>query len=510
MNTKFIEYIYDFKDLAIKSLGIKFERDLIEYKLLNERFKVIQHELEEILNSIESKNYTAEEKLNLIVDNKKIHYSRNSVFNEIFFLQDLVVVYYAIIKFKENRNISLKWLYRVANSNKRNNLAKFLACFFYNFLKSQDYNNEGRFKMALEILEGEYCYSFTEFLNFEIKVGDILQSILVLKVLQVLKLLGLDPNFRHERKVAHYTSIKVANDLLFMKDSRIRINSTEFMNDKTEGTLLNMYLDLPLNTNEQRLNFNFLTSYTFNHNHLNQFRLYGKTNQKEGSGISLVLSTDFFSLINVSLKQKIKELIAFPKQDVETCRTLFRFNKLPIFRCCYLDPKSGYLELAKRSKLSFYKEFKDDGLDVNSINDKWHQYISKIEADEASIRKVLEELKRYVGALTGRSNYKTFKPIDKLLNLVNFLFKHAAFKEEEECRVIYCTEIGDIRINNIFDGNNVIAYTFVNYDIALDNYWRNIYIGPASFQYLTYFKKELYDHNMDNIKVRLSDHPLRS
>ncbi|WP_110974959.1 hypothetical protein [Acinetobacter sp. WCHAc060042] len=508
MNTEFIDDILSLKKWAILSLESKFEKDWVDPKVLEHKYNFIKSELQKLLNLIESKNYSAEEKIELIENKKEFSYGKNSIFNEYSFFMRLVTTYYSIIQYKENREKALKLLHKNFIFPDRNNLAKFLSSFFFHFLNREDFLDESKHKIGLEILKEEYSYSFSEFLNFDIKQGDILQSLLVLRVLQILRLLGLSPDFSYERKVAHYTSIAVANDLLFKSKARLRINSTEFMNDRTEGKLLDTYLNLNPSIDSESLNF--LTSYTFNHNHLNQFRLYGKTNQKEGSGVSLVLITDLFGLVNTSLAAQIQEFIRFSELEEIRCKEFFRFNKLPIFRCCYLDPNSDYLELAKRSKLSFYKELTADGWSASSIELEWKKYNKTIENNELNVKRLLRELKEYIKVITNNQSSKMYSPIGSLLSLVSFLFKHAAFKEEEECRVIYCTDISDTRIKNIFDINNLLTYTFVNYDIELKSYWKNIYIGPASFQYLSYFKKALYDHNMQDVRVSLSDHPLRS
>jgi protein O-GlcNAc transferase len=65
------------------------------------------------------------------------------------------------------------------------------------------------------------------------------------------------------------------------------------MNDPKEGLLINELLNLDNKIPVQELAF--ISCFTLHHDSLNQFRLYGKEENKEASGLSLVLSKYFFS-----------------------------------------------------------------------------------------------------------------------------------------------------------------------------------------------------------------------
>ena len=174
MNTEFIDDILSLKKWAILSLESKFEEDWVEPKVLEHKYNFIKSELLKVLMKIEGKNYKIEEKIDLIENKKEFHYGNNSIFNEYFFFTRLVTTYYAIIAHKSNREESLKILYKNFTFPDRNNLAKFLSSFFFHFLKAEDYLDESKLKLSLEILRDDYSYSFTEFLNFDIKKDDIL------------------------------------------------------------------------------------------------------------------------------------------------------------------------------------------------------------------------------------------------------------------------------------------------------------------------------------------------
>lgn len=104
-------------------------------------------------------------------------------------------------------------------------------------------------------------------------------------------------NFKseYERKLAHYTTTDVTNILLTNKP--FRLNNIYNMNDPTEGEILSQYFKFKIDFNNDYKDVNytpFVGCFTLNHDSLNQFRLYGKSAQKEVTGISLVFNKIFF------------------------------------------------------------------------------------------------------------------------------------------------------------------------------------------------------------------------
>ena len=125
-----------------------------------------------------------------------------------------------------------------------------------------------------------------------------------------------------ERAFAHYTKADSAVNLLKNKDKEeesqekkkeepnkvekewnFRMASVEQLNDPTEGQVLFEFLN---NYSEQLKQQNiiiekpaeqaiFTACFTFNHDSLNQFRLYGKKQNQEATGVSLVFKPSFFS-----------------------------------------------------------------------------------------------------------------------------------------------------------------------------------------------------------------------
>ena len=101
-----------------------------------------------------------------------------------------------------------------------------------------------------------------------------------------------------ESKVAHYSRASTAFSL-FGDDknpSNFRLSTIHGVNDPTEGLVLGQYWDqqgIPetIHTNNTAT---FISCFTFNHDSLNQFRLYGKENGQEATGVSLVFKKEFF------------------------------------------------------------------------------------------------------------------------------------------------------------------------------------------------------------------------
>ena len=116
---------------------------------------------------------------------------------------------------------------------------------------------------------------------------------------KVREFLQIIPEF--ELKVAHYTRPQIAFDLFGdekndKKPSNFRLSTIRGVNDPTEGLVLNDYWDqqgIPetIHTNDTAT---FISCFTFNHDNLNQFRLYGKENGREATGVSLVFKKKFF------------------------------------------------------------------------------------------------------------------------------------------------------------------------------------------------------------------------
>ena len=359
-----------------------------------------------------------------------------------------------------------------------------------------------------------------------------------------------------ERQVAHYTKPEVLFNLLKNKPSDFRLNVVDFMNDPTENQVLTDWLGVK--TEKDNEIKTFLASFSFNHNSLNQFRLYGNENNIVGSSVSVVFNENFFGddikrIINpasinqffnntdlgLPIDDSAKRVVAnsinyfFNNTDfglaindsaksvvatmglnnsnenlnhknyktennlkensaIKISETIAEKNItssvgfLPLFRCLYFDPKSGYISIAKRNKYSFYLEHQSDS--PENIDAKWNNYLESLneEAKINTVREKLQQIEEIIHSLKNPEEPKQKEIIEKITNLdqlialalmpISCLVKHAAFEDEDECRMIYITNIADELIQAPKD----YAYAnslFVNYG-KIEDYLEKIYLGP--------------------------------
>ena len=334
-----------------------------------------------------------------------------------------------------------------------------------------------------------------------------------------------------ERQVAHYTKPEVLFNLLKNKPSDFRLNVVDFMNDPTENQVLTDWLDVKAKKDNEIKTF--LASFSFNHNSLNQFRLYGNENNIVGSSVSVVFNQEFFSknikrtinseginslfkYENLSSQQNVlaKKTVATMGVNVSNESLNHKYDKtendlkensvpknsatiaeknitssvgsLPLFRCLYFDPNSDYISIAKRNKYSFYLEHQNNSHE--DIDAKWKAYLEQLKEEKkiATIRENLKEIKKIIFSLKNPEESKQKEIIEKITNLdqlialalmpISCLVKHAAFEDEDECRMIYITNIDD---KNVQTPNEYafINRLYLNYS-NVEGYIEKIYLGP--------------------------------
>ncbi|KES19377.1 TPR repeat, SEL1 subfamily protein [Gilliamella apicola SCGC AB-598-B02] len=268
-----------------------------------------------------------------------------------------------------------------------------------------------------------------------------------------------------EREVAHYTKPEVLFNLLKNKNkpSDFRLNVIDFMNDPTENQILTDWLDI--NTENNNEIKTFLASFSFNHNSLNQFRLYGNENNIVGSSVSVVFNENFFGddikrIINpasinqffnntdlgLPIDDSAKSVVATmglnnsnenlnqksdktrnylnENSDPKNSETVAEKNitssvgSLPLFRCLYFDPKNDYISIAKRNKYSFYLEYQNSH-DLNVYN-KWKAYLNSLKQTKKinTIRKKLKEIEKIVYLLKNPENPQQKEIIEKIGKIV--------------------------------------------------------------------------------------------
>ena len=372
-------------------------------------------------------------------------------------------------------------------------------------------------------------------------------------VLDIVNILTLD--FRKyadeekpfERKLAHYTSTFTANILLESDEeknlpSAFRLNTINNVNDPSEGQLLIRKLKSVKDNNFTALGFNeefhaFIGCFTFNNDSLNQFRLYGKQDNKEASGVSLVFNKSFFqpknfaggisylSIENTSNDTKAVSGIDSKKlydKRVQETKNENGSHKLEVIkhsvmRCVYLDPASEYFHLAQRNRLTFFREFGDktiikDGIKQSQAEYEWgiYQDYIKIITDEFKIayedlKVTYEEVETEINSvrfILGSLKQKELNTLlDEILLPLKYLIKHSAFREEQECRMIYITSIDRPEVTMKYG-----SFLYVEYEPSVKDHLDKIYIAPAALQHKRYFEYIL--QNVD-VPIKVSANVFR-
>ena len=358
---------------------------------------------------------------------------------------------------------------------------------------------------------------------------------------EVLKSLQIIPDF--ESQVAHYSRASTAFTLLEkkrkdQKPSHFRLSTIRGVNDPTEGLVLGKYwaqqgISETIHTNDTAT---FISCFTFNHDSLNQFRLYGKENGQEATGVSLVFKEEFFSDQSDTL-----EFIAAPSIDppsklgkdssneTEKSESNKLIGKSTLYRCIYLDPETWYWTLAQRDKSTFYRENK------KAAKGQWDGYSTKISGikdsvknclfdDNNSVLSILKSISKELEESNAPEESHTYsiEEKQKILEAIRFillplqyLVKHIAFREEQECRIMYTTHLHDEKIRHNWEKQ----WMYVEYEEPVLPHIDKIYLSPGSAKYQDFFRI-LLDQKEDDepdkkedkneSKVRISQNPFRN
>lgn len=330
------------------------------------------------------------------------------------------------------------------------------------------------------IVKKRYNLNFINNLIKDVKVGNDNKDMYLIFLFRLYIAFYLRVDITsYERKFAHYTNVDIG--LKFIKKiTKLRLVSPDFMNDPSEGKILSKFLDLEFFCDENLENEekNFFSCFTFNHDSLNQFRLYGRKDHIECSGMSLVAKREFF-------------------EDLENN------GEGNFLRCIYLEPKTGYLEVASRNKWSFYQEYSKSKKNFE-IELKYERYIKAINLKNENLIRIMQFMKEYIVFLG--DDYLNFKAAE-ILNPLCYVFKNFSFKEEDECRFIKIEKLSNKKVKYQKEINS----TYIECSLDIFDYIENIYIGVASKDLLNAIKIEvLRAKGKSKTKVKLSEHPYRA
>ncbi|MDR2580069.1 MAG: tetratricopeptide repeat protein [Fibromonadaceae bacterium] len=269
-------------------------------------------------------------------------------------------------------------------------------------------------------------------------------------------------DFENEKLVAHYTN-KITSQKLLFEDSRFRLNAINHSNDITEGEILLKYLFKKYPT-RKKLNAEsetFAGCFIFNYDSLNQFRLYGKENGEEGTGMSLVFRDNFFSKeAKISMKLSETEGNDSPGKEEE---------KYTLFRCMYIDPITRRVETVGHKEAYLFFREKNENESNGDIDNKVKKYRKYITDIIENVREEMDILRKLVKGLDS-------KIVGQLLISLRYLTKHIAFKEEQECRILRRHDLKDKK--NV--KTNEFKQIYVEYKPEVFSCIERIYFGPKA------------------------------
>ena len=276
----------------------------------------------------------------------------------------------------------------------------------------------------------------------------------------ILAVLNVPPIELGAIPLAHYTSPSVCERLFGIvsdktndkadnndpvdsnKVSPMRIGSSTYMNDPTEGEglleLLNLQ-DLELeNKADCPVHNAFFTCFSSRVNDLNQFRLYGKENGVEASGCCLVFNQNGDWLkepdVSSSFRSFTNEQNEGFKEPIEADVAGLEDENLPLYQVAYIAYSDEYIAKEKCTIWLPDARRPEFGIRLKPVgkNLKWHKFRIK-------------ELKAALTKLIKNSN-KIKNEDGKALEYIRYLFKDFAFRDEEEFRLLKIEQIGSDKI----------------------------------------------------------------
>lgn len=382
----------------------------------------------------------------------------------------------------------------------------------FNYLVEENYN---------DLWENDITFNL---LKSKTRDKEILKNIKKNLLYQYLLLQSLSFNnktlkreFTYNIEIAHYTSLNTLLKLI-KEDNKIRITNISNANDPKEGKILeNIFNKNSLNIkikNDENL-ITLQTSLSRNKDALTMFRLYGKNENKEATGICLVIDKKYFNdnylspVIELNLdnqKQEEKKGNENYKKAKEIIQKRLGIKNL-YWVIYYNEEKNQLVFNPTKSKYSSVI------IDLNTIN-KNKKNINKIEDLINCIFHNIINSAKEIDKIENK-NLKD-EIFSNLFENIRYIIKHEAFFEEQELRMLITTNYKNENINIEEDKKRL----YINYNELFnenENFIKEIILGgKIEDKELTsdYIKQIIYNKYKDNdkmnkIKVSISHAPLR-
>ncbi len=360
---------------------------------------------------------------------------------------------------------------------------------------------------------------FDESKNFDYKLKENIKYLLLYEYF-LLTILNFDTEEENNNiEISHYTSLDILPLLLNIKGNtkesgNIRINNITTANDPKEGKILERILnknniDIKIESDEKALTLQ--TSYSRNKDSLTMFRLYGKKENKEATGICLVLDKKYFeNLRNYHNNRNSK--------NEHNNEEEFKENKRNLYWVLYYNEKENQLIYSKGKS-----KYVSNIINLNDLNNP--DYKTDLKEDDKkedmikyAFAKIFHYTKEIKKQIEGNENYKNIKNqlYSYLFENIKYIVKHEAFFEEQELRMLVTNDYKSDEI--LIDNDNKKLY--IDYIKLFDennNYIKEIIIGSKvenNEAVAEYIRKVLHSkntemNNLDDIKVSISEAPLR-
>lgn len=330
----------------------------------------------------------------------------------------------------------------------------------------------------------------------------------------------LKSEYTYNIEIAHYTSLDTLLKLIDSKEenkeSRIRITNISNANDPKEGKILeNIFnknkLDIKIKNDENLVTLQ--TSFSRNKDALTMFRLYGKNENKEATGICLVLDKKYFndtylsSVIEVNLDNKNQEEKK-GNENYQTAKEIIqkRLERKNLYWVIYYNEEKNQLVFnPTKSKYSSViidlNTIKNNEENINKIEDLINCIFHNIINSAKEIDKIEDK------------NLKS-EIFSNLFENIRYIIKHEAFFEEQELRMLITT---DYKNKNIKEYNERLYINYGELFNENENFIKEIILGgkidnkelKADYIKKIIYNKHKENNKMNEIKVSISQAPLR-
>lgn len=267
-------------------------------------------------------------------------------------------------------------------------------------------------------------------------------------------------------QVGHYTSSAVFETLLQEQEETkgkanpLLLCSLAAANDPTEGTVFQSLLGKDCMPSQRiRSNLAVLqTSFSSSIDSLNQFRLYGKNNGEEGTGLCLVFNQSLFAGPGEA------SMIAVRKDYEQSPEEEAIFRKLPLYWVLYYDRDSGHVHYTPAcTEYSLNKDFEMEETSLEEFDRKKVQDIGKSLKRIQDIFKAIDE--------------KYQQTALEMLIYLRHLVKDAAFKDEKELRILSLHPYNDPSLK-VLPGKNCLSVDYLPVIDGEEEYLEKVIAGP--------------------------------